>query len=221
MRILSLIIAFAFAGQVRAADLARAEAKSADAAHVLASFVNIPEQAIPRSLMKRATCVAVIPDIIKASFIIGGRGGWGLASCRTPAGWSHPVFTDFGGMSAGLQIGFQSVDLVLVFTHPNAATMLSQSNFQLALGAGLAVGPVGRDAAAGTDFQYGSGIYVYSRAEGLFVGVNIDGSMLSPLTSYNSMFYPGIAPYDVLTGHALTPNTSLQGFVGVLANYAP
>lgn len=145
------------------------------AAEVLSELVSIPDKAPPTSLLSAATCVAVVPAVVQVGFGVGGRAGYGLASCRTKDGWSLPTFVGLKGGSVGFQIGGQSADIVLVFVNKDAGRVAS-SSFDLGGGASVAAGPVGRNVGAATDYRLGAEIYSYSKTKGLFAGVDISGT---------------------------------------------
>jgi lipid-binding SYLF domain-containing protein len=145
------------------------------AGEVLGELVSVPDKAPPTDLLTQATCVAVVPGVVKVGFGIGGRAGYGLASCRTATGWSEPTFVGLKGGSFGFQIGGQSADIVLVFVNRDASRLAS-STFNLGGGASVAAGPVGRNVSAETDYKLKSEIYSYSKSKGLFAGVDISGT---------------------------------------------
>jgi lipid-binding SYLF domain-containing protein len=145
------------------------------AAQVLHELVSIPDKAPPRDLLSKATCVAVLPGAVQAGLGIGGRVGYGLASCRTRAGWSLPTFVSLAGGSVGLQIGVERSDIVLLFMNENAARRLS-STFNVGADASVAAGPVGRTVSAETDARLQAEIYSYSRSKGAFAGVALSGT---------------------------------------------
>lgn len=166
------------------------------AAEVLGELVAIPDKAPPTSLLAAATCVAVVPGVVQVGFGVGGRVGYGLASCRTKDGWSLPTFVGLKGGSVGFQIGGQSADVVLVFVNKDAGRIAS-STFDLGGGASVAAGPVGRNVGAATDYRLGAEIYSYSKTKGLFAGVDISGTKWELDYSANK---------DVYGSHATLPN---------------
>lgn len=145
------------------------------AAEVLAELVAVPDKAPPKGLLSEATCVAVVPGVVQVGLGVGGRAGYGVASCRTDAGWSLPTFVGLKGGSFGFQIGGQSADVVLVFVNKDA-DRLASSTFNLGGGASVAAGPLGRNVSAETDYRLKSEIYSYSKSKGLFAGVDISGT---------------------------------------------
>jgi lipid-binding SYLF domain-containing protein len=162
------------------------------AAEVLGELVSVPDKAPPTDLLSQATCVAVVPGVVKVGFGIGGRAGYGVASCRTDTGWSMPTFVGLKGGSFGFQIGGQSADVVLVFVNRDASRLAS-STFNLGGGASVAAGPVGRNVSAETDYKLKSEIYSYSKSKGLFAGVDISGTKWELDYSANRKAYENAA----------------------------
>lgn len=145
------------------------------AAEVLSELTSVPDRSPPKSLLSAATCIAVVPGVVQAGLGVGGRFGFGVASCRTSSGWSLPTFVGLKGGSVGFQIGGQSADVVLVFVNKNAGR-LAASSFDLGAGASVAAGPVGRNLSAETDYKLKAEIYSYSKSKGLFAGVSLSGT---------------------------------------------
>jgi lipid-binding SYLF domain-containing protein len=152
--------------------------QSRKASEIFAGIMGAPDNEIPRELLDGAECVAVFPDVYRAGFVIGGRYGRGVASCRTPWGWSAPAYFTLGGGSWGLQIGGQSTDLVMLFMNRKGLDSLMKNKFTIGADAAATAGPVGREVAASTDAYLNSQILVYSRSKGLFAGAIIDGSVV-------------------------------------------
>ena len=168
------------------------EAKAQDAARVLAEIMRIPETAVPEKMFDEAYAIAVVPDVVKAGLVFGGRGGKGLISVRSPDGtWSNPSFMRLGGGSFGFQAGVQSSDVILVFRSPRGVENIVNGKFTLGGDASVAAGPVGRSAQASTDEQLKAAIYSYSRARGLFAGVSLDGTRLAIDNHSNAAVYGG------------------------------
>jgi lipid-binding SYLF domain-containing protein len=148
---------------------------------VLDSIQSIPARGIPAALLADAQGIAIIPGVIKAGFILGGRGGHGVVFSRQADGtWGGPAFITIGGASLGLQAGVQSTDVILVFKTRKSLERVVQGKGKLTLGAdaAIAAGPIGRQAAAGTDGMLRAEIYSYSRSRGLFAGVSFDGAAI-------------------------------------------
>ncbi|HWP44974.1 MAG TPA: lipid-binding SYLF domain-containing protein [Blastocatellia bacterium] len=153
--------------------------ESAKAAETFREIMGIPEKSIPKNMLDSAECVAVFPSTIKGGFIIGAQKGDGVASCRTPKGWSAPVFLDMSGGSVGAQIGGQSTDYVLLFMNREGADQLLKNEFSLGGEVSVAAGPVGRQAGASTDWKLDAQILSYSRSKGLFAGATLQGVKIS------------------------------------------
>ena len=160
-----------------------------DAATVLREIRNAPDKGIPDAIWNKARCVVIIPDLTKAGFIVGGEHGSGVMSCRQAGKWGAPVFMELTKGSAGLQAGIQSADLVLVVMNQSGADKLLRNKVTLGADASIAAGPVGRAASAGTDAQLTAEMLSYSRAKGLFAGIDLSGGSLNPDTSKNERAY--------------------------------
>src|SRR2546425_1468401 len=146
------------------------------AGEIIAELVKEPDHSPPQSLLDRATCVAAVPKVVQAGLGFGGKAGFGLASCRAPAGWSLPTFVGLKGGTIGLQIGGQAADVVLVFLNRDAPRLIASSSFDLGGQASVAAGPVGRNLSAETDYKLSAEIYSYSKTKGRFAGINLAGT---------------------------------------------
>jgi lipid-binding SYLF domain-containing protein len=167
----------------------------------LKQLMNAPDKAIPADVLKDARCVAVVPDMVKGGFVFGANHGRGVATCRTGNGWSQPAFFAITGGTWGAQIGVESVDLVMVFMGDAGMQQLLQSQFKLGAEAGVAGGPVGREAQAGTDWKLKNKILVYSRTKGLFAGIDLSGAAVKPDDDSTRAYYEKLASFqDILTG---------------------
>jgi lipid-binding SYLF domain-containing protein len=192
--------AFAQQGRERSTKKARAAAEqSAKAARVFDQIMGTREKSIPRDLLDRAEAVAVFPSVLKAGFIVGGRGGSGVISRRVAGGWSAPAFFDLGGGSIGLQIGASSTDYILLFMNENAVDSLLKDKFEIGGEGSAAAGPVGRSASASTDARLNAQILSYSRSKGLFAGLELKGVVIKPDNEDNLRVY-GMNARDILTG---------------------
>lgn len=177
-----------------------------NAAEVLKEIHATPDKDIPDELWKKAACVVVVPDLKKAAFVVGGEYGRGLMSCRHNGQWSAPAFMQLHKGSWGLQIGAQEIDLVLLVMNEKGMQKLLGNKVTLGVEASAAAGPVGRDARAATDAQLTAEILSYSRAQGLFAGVNISGGVLQTDEDNNKELYGHpVTGRDVLAGHAKPP----------------
>jgi len=154
--------------------------RARNAVRVLTDFQAIPESAIPDKLLDEARAIVVVPDSIKAGLVIGGRRGHGLMSVKNPDGtWSNPSFVSLTGGSIGFQAGVQSSDIVLVFRSDRGLESIVNGKFTLGADAGVAAGPLGRNASTATDGELKAEIWSWSRARGLFAGVALDGAVLA------------------------------------------
>ena len=166
------------------------DARAGNALRVLTEIQAIPESSIPEKLLDEAKAIVIIPDTIKAGLVLGGRRGRGVLSVRTAdGGWSNPSFVTLTGGSIGLQVGVQSADVVLVFRSERGLDSIVNGKFTLGADAGVAAGPMGRNAAAATDGQMKAEIWSWSRARGLFAGVALDGAVLSIDDAANAAVY--------------------------------
>jgi lipid-binding SYLF domain-containing protein len=166
-------------------------AKVEEATTMFNQIQSIPDKAIPDWMLKDAYGIAVIPHVIKAGFVVGGRYGWGLLSVRSSkeGGWSPPIFVTLAGGSFGFQIGVEAVDVVLVFKSSKSINKITSGRFTAGVDAGVSAGPVGRNASAGTEAQLRSEIYSYSRSRGLFAGAVIDGAVIAVDGDADVAFY--------------------------------
>jgi SH3 domain-containing YSC84-like protein 1 len=176
-------------GDEHAAKGNEAAAQSVKAGKVFDAIMQAPDKAIPRDLLAQASAIAVFPQVIKASFVIGGEGGRGVVSRRTSAGWSDPVFFRAGGGSVEWQIGASATDFVLLIMNDEAVGGLMKDKFELGAEADVAGGPVGRVAGAGTDALMQAQILSYSRSRGLFAGISLKGVVVRPEDDLNRAVY--------------------------------
>jgi lipid-binding SYLF domain-containing protein len=169
-----LLSTFAIAGSTQQDTTTRLQS----AAVVMDEIMAAPDKGIPEEVLNGAKCIAVIPDMAKGGFIVGGEHGRGVVTCRTAKGWSAPAFISIGGGNFGFQAGAQSVDLVMLFMNDKGVQGLLTSKFELSGEASATAGPVGRHASAGTDWKMETEALSYSRTKGLFVGVAVDGAKI-------------------------------------------
>jgi lipid-binding SYLF domain-containing protein len=149
-----------------------------NAKQVLHEIMGMPDKGIPVEVLEHAKCVAVVPHMVKGGLVFGGKGGKGVATCRTANGWSAPAFITISGGNWGLQIGVQAVDLVMIIQNEKGMQKLLESNFHVGADASAAAGPVGRHAEAGTDWKMDTEILTYSRAKGVFAGLTLEGASI-------------------------------------------
>ena len=197
--------------------------QSAKAARVFDEIMGTREKSIPHDLLDKAEAVAVFPSVLKAGFIVGGRGGRGVISRRVASGWSAPAFFDLAGGSFGLQIGASSTDFILLFMNQNAVESLLGDKFEIGGEGSAAAGPVGRSASASTDLKLNAQILSYSRSKGAFAGLELKGVVIKPDKEDNSQVY-GMTARDILTGANKIPMDKMPEGVRVfpetLARYS-
>jgi SH3 domain-containing YSC84-like protein 1 len=195
------------------------------AAIVLKEIAGTPDKSIPQDLLDKCACVAVIPGMKKGGFIFGANYGKGLMSCRTNTGdgpWSAPSMFLLEGGSFGLQIGAQSVDLILVIMNLSGVESLLNTKFTLGGDASVAAGPVGRTAAAETDALMSAQILAYSRSRGLFGGLIIKGGVVRPDKDANFVLYgKQIEPRDILFNKADSVPKDAKIFLDELTRISP
>jgi lipid-binding SYLF domain-containing protein len=199
---LALILSISGVARSQSKDakkVAEATKEAQKAAEVFTEIMNTPERAIPQKLLDKAEAIAVFPGVIKAGFIVGGRVGDGLISRRTKSGWSAPAFFNLAGGSVGLQIGAAKTDYVLLFMNEEALGGLLKDKFEIGGEGSAAAGPVGRSASASTDALLRAGIISYSRSKGLFAGLEIKGTVISPDNDDN------LAAYGMKANEVLSP----------------
>src|SRR6266700_2672320 len=190
------------------------------AANVLTEIMATPDKAIPDSIMSDARCIAVVPSMIKIAIGIGGNHGKGVATCRTPNGWSAPAPITITGGSWGLQLGGQAVDLVMVIMNDQGMQHLLSSKFKLGADASAAAGPVGRDAAADTDVKMRAEVLTYSRARGLFAGIDLSGAALTQDKDETRLLYGSFMPFsDILSGKVQATAAS-EPFLAAVRKYS-
>src|SRR2546423_4826190 len=200
----AILAGAAHAQKSNSKKIAEASRDAQKAADAFTEIMNVADRAIPQKLLDRAEAIAVFPDVIKAGFIIGGRGGHGVISRRVKGGWSAPAAFDLGGGSIGLQIGASKTDFVLLFMNDDALGGLLKDKFEIG-GEGSAVaGPVGRTAAASTDALLRAQIISYSRSKGLFAGLEIKGVVIKPDDDENMGVYGTRSRELLLPGSAMT-----------------
>ena len=176
---------------------------------VFEEIMEAPDNAIPRAILDKATAVAIFPSTVQAGFIFGGHRGKGVISARNEQGeWSTPAFLTLTGGSFGLQIGGQSVDLILVIMNRRGLEKLLQNEFKIGGDASAVVGPLGRNLEASTDLTLRAEILSYSRTRGLFAGITLKGSTIRADRDANERFYdyPFGSGQLVLEGEAATPH---------------
>jgi len=186
---------------------------------VVQQIMSAQDRSIPLNILEQATCVGVVPSMLKGAFIFGASYGQGVVTCRTGHGWSAPVFIRMAGGSFGFQIGGQSTDLVLVAVNDRGFQDLLKSKFKIGAGASAAAGPVGRAGQAATDWKMNAELLTYSRAKGLFAGIDLDGTSVSQNTEDTQAYYGAPHTFEsILKGNVAVPPGAVS-FVRTVAHY--
>lgn len=200
------------------------ESKAVDrvqgAADVLNEIQAAPDAGIPQDILAHSQCVAVVPSMLKGGFIVGGKYGRGLASCRTPKGWSSPAFFLVEGGSLGFQIGGQAVDLVMLIMNNDGMQHLLSSKFALGADASVAAGPVGRHAEGNTDWKMRAQVLTYSRARGVFAGVSLNGAVIKQDKDSTREFYGHMVTTKAALTGEVEPPADANSFLSTLAKWA-
>jgi len=199
----------AWAGSAREDSVERLQ-KSAT---VLKEIMDAPDKGIPAEVLDGARCIAVVPHLIKGGFVIGGKHGRGVATCRTAAGWSAPAFISVGGGSWGLQIGAEGVDLVMLVMNEQGMQHLLSSKFQISGEGSAAAGPVGRHASAGTDWKLNTEMLTYSRSKGAFAGLTLEGAVVEQDNDSTEAIYGKDVPFRKVLMGDVRPPASAASFM--------
>jgi SH3 domain-containing YSC84-like protein 1 len=219
-----LAVFVSFCSFAFAADNQAKESKVSDrvqaAADVLNQIESAPDSGIPEEILGKAECVAVVPSMLKGGFIVGAKYGRGLATCRTPKGWSAPAFFMTTGGSVGFQIGGQAVDLVMLIMNNDGMQHLLSSKFELGADASVAAGPVGRHAEGNTDWKMRAQVLTYSRARGVFAGVSLNGAVLKQDKDATREFYGHMVTFKAALTGEVDPPPAAHPFLSTLAKWA-
>jgi lipid-binding SYLF domain-containing protein len=220
--LLTLLAAAVFASATASVlAQAREQGRVLTAAQVLDELRGARDQAIPDRLLERAYGIAVIPDVTKVAWFLGGRRGHGVLVVRDKDGrFCDPVFVTLTGGSFGLQWGVQSTDIVLVFTTPKGIEGINGGKVTLGADAAVAAGPVGRQASAGTDASFKAEVYSYSRSRGAFIGIALDGGAMNIDDKANAAFYnkPGVVAADIMSGSVKSEDQSAHRLLAAVAS---
>src|SRR5579862_361172 len=209
MSAMGLFGTFASASSGREDSVARLQS-SVDVIHAIMAT---PDKGIPEEVLNSAKCILVVPNLIKGGFVFGGKHGRGVASCRTPEGWSAPAFVTVVGGSAGFQIGLEGVDLVMLVMNDQGFQHLLSSKFELTGEGSVAAGPVGRHASAGTDWKMNTEMLTYSRSKGVFAGLTLEGAVVEEDNdSTHAIYGKSTAFRTILDGKTSTPK-SAEAFI--------
>jgi len=202
-----------------ATDTAKLDDRLSSARDVINEIMSTPDKAIPDSIAKQAVCIGVIPGVKKGAFIVGAEYGQGVVTCRTGHGWSGPVFIRLAGGSFGFQIGGQGTDLVLVAINQKGFQDLLKSKFKIGGDASAAAGPVGRDAQASTDISMHAELLTWSRARGLFAGIDLSGVSISQNTDDTDTLYGGSHTFESILHGNVPPPPASEPFLHTISKY--
>src|SRR5258708_1850759 len=191
-----------------------------NAADVLNEIMAVKDKAISDKVIADAECVAAVPSMLKIAVGFGGNHGKGVATCRTASGWSAPApFTITGG-SWGLQIGGQAIDLVMLVMNQKGMDALLSSKFKVGADASAAAGPVGRQGEASTDWKMKAEVLTYSRARGVFAGIDLSGSRIAQDQDETRVLFGRMVPFaTILSGKVEPPNGS-EPFLAAVKKYS-
>lgn len=213
-----VLCAVTLAGGAFAAEAASSRLESA--ATVLNEIMATPDKGIPSDILGSAKCVAVVPNLIKGGFIFGGAHGRGMATCRTATGWSAPAPVTTTGGSVGLQIGGQSVDLVMVVMNDRGMQALLTNKFKLGADASVAAGPVGRHTEGSTDWKLRAEVLTYSRARGLFAGISFNGAVIKQDEDATGELYGRQIDFKTILTGSVQPPQSAEKFLAAVKQAA-
>lgn len=214
----AMIISAAVTVGVCWASSVRADAtqRLQSAAEVLKQIASLPDKGIPDEVVKNAKCVAVIPNLVKAGLIVGGKYGRGVAVCRRAkkqsGGWSAPAFITIGGGTFGPQIGAEGVDLVMVVMNDKGLEALTSNKIRMSLEGSAAAGPVGRHATVGSDWKGDTEILTYARSKGAFAGQTLEGAVIEQDDDSTKAIYGSDVPSSKLLSGAVTAPSAATSF---------
>lgn len=198
-------------------DIGKRIEKSAE---VLNEIMATPDKAIPDKVMDSSRCIAVVPSMVKVAIGFGGQHGKGVATCKTAKGWSAPAPITITGGSWGLQLGGQAIDLVMVVTNDQGMQHLLSSKFKLGADASAAAGPVGRDTTAGTDIKMRAEVLTYSRARGVFAGIDLSGAAITQDKDETSLLFGKMIPFEDILGGKVSPPAGSEPFLAAVRKYS-
>ena len=224
MRVMSMFLVGAFALAAANVSAGSGREDSIERLHMasdtLSAMINTPDKGIPEEVLSNAKCIVVVPHLVKGGFVVGGEHGRGVASCRTPEGWSAPAFVSIGGGSWGLQAGIEGVDLVMLVMNDHGLQQMLSSKFKVGGDASASAGPIGRHASAGTDWKMDSEILTYSRSKGVFAGISLDGAVVEQDKDSTRAIYGHDTSFRAtLAGRVRAPR-STRAFINELAQTA-
>lgn len=213
-----LLFAVTLSSAAFAAEAASSRLESA--ATVLNEIMSTPDKSIPSDILSSAKCIAVVPNLIKGGFVLGGAHGRGMATCRIPTGWSAPAPLTTTGGSVGLQIGGQAVDLIMVVMNDRGMQALLTNKFKLGADASVAAGPVGRHTEGATDWKLRAEVLTYSRARGLFAGISFNGAVIKQDEDATGELYGRQIDFKTILTGSVPPPQSAEKFLAAVKQAA-
>jgi lipid-binding SYLF domain-containing protein len=212
---------FMLAGMAWCSNQSDIDKRIDKSAQVLNEIMSTPDKAIPDKVMKDAKCIAVIPSMVKVAVGFGGSHGKGVATCRTANGsWSAPAPITMTGGSWGFQLGGQAVDVVMVVMNDQGMQHLLSSKFKLGADASAAAGPVGRDAGADTDWKMKAEVLTYSRARGIFAGIDLNGAAVTQDKDETRILYGKFVPFSQILEGNVPPPQGAAPFLAAVQKYS-
>lgn len=191
-----------------------------NSAGVLDEIMGTPDKGIPKDILADAKCIVVIPSMINIAVGFGGRHGKGVATCRTPHGWSAPAPVTLSGGSWGLQIGGEATDLVMVVMNQRGMDHLLSSKFKIGAEISGAAGPVGRQASGDTDWKMKAEVLSYSRSRGAFAGIDLNGAVIKQDKDETALLYGKFIPFETILSGKVPPPDVAQTFLATVQKYA-
>jgi len=214
-----LLLASLSAAAGAADDQSKLDGRLDAARNVIDSIMSVPDKAIPDGIARHATCIAVVPGVVKGAFIVGAEYGQGVVTCRTHHGWSAPVFIRLAGGSFGFQVGGQGTDLVLVAVNNKGMQDLLRDKFKIGGDAAAAAGPIGRDAQASTDLSMRAELLTWSRSRGVFAGIDLNGVSISQNREDTDVLYGGAHTFEQILHGDVPPPPQAEGFLHAIHEY--
>ncbi|OLB84863.1 MAG: hypothetical protein DMG84_00755 [Acidobacteria bacterium] len=214
-------IAWALPAEDSAKDDSEIAKRLKASANILQEIMSAPDKGIPEEILNDAKCIVVVPSMVKFALGIGGHYGKGVATCRTANGWSAPAPILLTGGSWGLQFGGQAVDLVMLVMNQKGMDHLLSSKFKIGVDASAAAGPVGRNAEAGTDWKMKAEVLTYSRARGLFAGIDLSGSVIKQDKDETRVLLGKMVPFETILNGKVPPPKAAEPFLATVTKYAP
>src|SRR6266478_5976091 len=222
MRVRIAVLIAMVAGSIAFAKENKTAQRLDDAATVISEIMDTPDKGIPQDLLDGAQCIIVVPGLKKGAFILGGKYGKGVVSCRKSGGmgWTAPASIRVEGGSVGLQIGGSESDVVMLIMNERGMEKLASSKFTLGGEGEVAAGPVGRNASAQTDARMRAEILSWSRARGVFAGISLQGATLRQDLDDNAVIYgKKLSNQEIVETGVATPK-SAQGLISLLTKYS-